>query len=118
LDSKRDWGHAKDYVRGMWLMLQQEIPDDYVLATGKTYTVREFITAAFAYKNITLQWHKEGLEEYATDQLGNTRVMVNQKYYRPCEVDLLLGDPEKSMNKLGWNREYNDLSSLIEEMFD
>jgi len=118
LDSKRDWGHAKDYVRGMWLMLQQEVPDDYVLATGKTYTVREFITAAFAYKNITLQWHKTGLEEYATDQLGNTRVTVNQKYYRPCEVDLLLGDPEKAMNKLGWNREYNDLSSLIKEMFN
>ena len=101
----------------MWLMLQQEAPDDYVLATGKTYTVREFITAAFAYKNIMLKWQGKGLEEYATDQMGEVRVRVNQKYYRPCEVDLLLGDPEKAVNKLGWTREYNDLETLIKEMF-
>ena len=118
LDSKRDWGHANDYIKGMWLMLQQDKPDDYVLATGKTYTVRDFITRAFAYKKIILKWQGQGLEEHAIDQEGKVRVKVDIKYYRPCEVDLLLGDPEKAMTKLGWVREFNDLSMLIQDMFN
>ena len=116
LDSKRDWGHSKDYVYGMWLMLQQNKPDDYVLATGKTYLIREFVERSFNYRNFTLTWHGKGVEEYAEDQNGIVRVKVNPKYYRPCEVDLLLGDPSKAEQILGWTRNY-DLVSLIEDMF-
>ena len=92
IDSKRDWGHAKDYVKGMWLMLQQDKPDDYVLATGETYTVREFIERAFAFKGYKIHWEGEGLKEVGVDQNDIIRVTINAKYYRPCEVDLLLGD--------------------------
>ncbi len=117
LDSKRDWGHAKDYVRGMWLMLQQDKPDDFVLATGKTYTVRDFITRAFKYKDLTLTWTNKGIDEIGVDQNGTIRVVVNPKYYRPCEVELLLGDPDKAFNVLKWTREY-DLTNLIADMFN
>ena len=117
LDSKRDWGHAQDYVRGMWLMLQQNKPDDFVLATGRTYSVREFITKAFKHKGINIEWRGEGQSEYGIDDNGITRVKSNSKYYRPCEVNLLLGDPEKASNVLGWEREYNDIDSLIIDMF-
>ena len=118
LDSKRDWGHAKDYVRGMWLMLQQEKPDDYVLATGKTYTVREFVERAFALKGYTIHWEGEGINEKGIDQDGVVRVEINEKYYRPCEVDLLLGDASKAEKQLGWKREFDTLNKLIEDMFN
>jgi len=117
LDSKRDWGHAKDYVRGMWLMLQQDKPDDYVLATEKTYSVREFVEKAFAYKGYIISWAGEGLEEVGIDQDGNIRIQINSKYYRPCEVDLLLGDATKAKSELGWEREFDTLDKLIEDMF-
>jgi GDPmannose 4,6-dehydratase len=117
IDSKRDWGHAKDYVKGMWLMLQQDKPDDYVLATGKTYTVREFIERAFAFKGYKIHWEGEGLKEVGVDQNDIIRVTINAKYYRPCEVDLLLGDPTKAERVLGWKREFDDLDKLIEHMF-
>ena len=87
LYSKRDWGHAKDYVRGMWLMLQQDTPDDFVLATGKTITVKEFVTKAFLHKGFRL-FEREKTQEVAYDQKGNIRVKIDPKYYRPCEVDL------------------------------
>ena len=117
IDSKRDWGHAKDYVKGMWLMLQQDKPDDYVLATGETYTVREFIERAFAFKGYKIHWEGEGLKEVGVDQNDIIRVTINAKYYRPCEVDLLLGDASKAEKELGWKREFDTLDKLIEDMF-
>ena len=117
LDSKRDWGHAKDYVRGMWLMLQQEKSDDYVLATEKMYSVREFIEKAFSHKNITIRWEGEGIAEVGIDENNITRVKVNPKYYRPCEVDLLWGDATKAKTTLGWTMEYDTLDKLISDMF-
>lgn len=120
LDSKRDWGHSKDYVRGMWLMLQQdrEVPEDYVLATGETHTVREFVEKAFAYKGCQITWEGEGVQEKGYDQDGVVRITINRKYYRPCEVDLLLGDPSKAEKELGWKREYDTLDKLIVDMFN
>jgi GDPmannose 4,6-dehydratase len=118
LDSKRDWGHAKDYVRGMWLMLQQKVPDDYVLATGKTYKVREFVERSFAFKGYTIHWEGKGINEKGIDQDGIVRVEINEKYYRPCEVDLLLGDASKAEKELGWKREFDTLDKLIEDMFN
>ena len=117
LDSKRDWGHAKDYVYGMWLMLQQDNPDDYVLATGETYTVRDFVERAFAFKGYKLHWKDEGINEVGIDQHNTIRVKINEKYYRPCEVDLLLGDASKAEKELGWKREFDTLDKLIEDMF-
>lgn len=118
IDSQRDWGHAKDYVKGMWLMLQQEKPDDFVLASGKTYTIRYFIEKAFAHKGIKLEWCGEGLNEIGKDaQDGTIRVKINPKYFRPCEVNLLLGDSSKAQSLLGWRFEYDTLEKLIEEMF-
>ena len=117
LDSKRDWGHAKDYVHGMWLMLQQNKPDDFVLATGETYTVRKFVEKAFAYKGLHIKWKGSGEKEIGVDQQNITRVKINSKYYRPCEVDLLLGDATKAEKELEWKREFDTLDSLIEDMF-
>lgn len=120
IDSKRDWGHAKDYVKGMWLMLQQEEAEDFVLASGKTYTIRYFIEKAFAYKGLSIQWSNPTgnvLDEVGKDQYGNVRVRINPKYFRPCEVELLLGDATKAREKLGWEFEYDSLEKLIEEMF-
>ena len=117
LNSKRDWGHSKDYVYGMWLMLQQDKPDDYVLATGETYTVKEFVKKAFAYMGYTISWQGENENELGIDQYGITRVKINSKYYRPCEVDLLLGNPSKAQRVLEWKREYKTLDSLITDMF-
>lgn len=116
--SKRDWGHAKDYVMGMWLMLQQERPEDFVLATGETYTVKEFINKAFDYKGIKLKWTGSGIDEVAKDGNGVVRVKINPKYYRHCEVDLLLGNPSKAIKKLGWKREFNTLDKLVRDMLD
>ena len=118
IDSQRDWGHAKDYVYGMWLMLQQDRPDDYVLASGKTQTIRSFIEKAFAFKGITIEWSGEGMDEIGKDaQDGATRVKISPKYFRPCEVEFLLGDSSKAREKLGWTFEYDTLEKLIEEMF-
>jgi len=118
LDSKRDWGHAIDYVNGMWLMLQQDKPDDYVLATGKTYTVREFVEKSFSYKDYNITWQGIGEDEIGIDQNGITRIKINPKYYRPCEVDLLLGDASKAEKELNWSREYDTLDKLIKDMFE
>lgn len=118
IDSKRDWGHAKDYVYGMWLMLQQETPDDFVLASGKTHTIRHFIEKAFEHKGIKIEWSGEGMDEVGKDaQTGTTRVKINPKYFRPCEVEFLLGDATKAREKLGWTFEYDTLEKLIEDMF-
>ena len=117
LDSKRDWGHAKDYVNGMWLMLQQEKPQDYVLATNKTYSVREFVERAFKFKGYEITWEGSGLNEVGKDQNGIVRVLINEKYYRPCEVDLLLGDSTLAEKELGWTRKYDTLEKLIQSMF-
>lgn len=106
LDAKRDWGHSKDYVRAMWLMLQQEKPEDYVIATNETRTVREFVTAAFQKIGIKLEWNGSGAEETGTDcATGTIVVRVNPEFFRPAEVELLIGNPEKAENELGWKRE-------------
>lgn len=103
LDSKRDWGFAGDYVELMWLMLQQEKPDDYVMATGITTPVREFITLAFKEAGIVLSWKGSGIEEKGIDQASKeVRVEIDPRYFRPAEVELLIGDPTKAMTKLGW----------------
>jgi GDPmannose 4,6-dehydratase len=106
LDAKRDWGHAREYVRGMWLMLQQDTPDDYVLATGETTPVRTFVEWAFADVGISLRWEGEGVEEkgFCTDT-GKCLVEVDPRYFRPTEVELLIGDPTKAQEKLGWRHE-------------
>lgn len=106
LDSKRDWGHSKDYVHAMWLMLQQDTPDDYVIATNETRTVREFVDTAFACAGIEIEWAGEGVNETGTDKAtGKVVVKVNPAFFRPAEVDILLGDPSKAEQKLGWKRE-------------
>jgi GDPmannose 4,6-dehydratase len=103
LDAKRDWGYAPDYVNAMWLMLQQDAPDDYVIATGENHTVREFAEKAFAILDMKIQWSGEGQGETGTDTAsGRVVVRVDPKYYRPTEVELLLGDPSKAAKKLGW----------------
>lgn len=103
LDAKRDWGYAKDYVECMWLMLQQEVPDDYVIASGETYTVREFVDMAFSEVDITLAWEGHGVNERGIDaKTGKTYVQVDPRYFRPAEVELLWGDPTKAKQKLGW----------------
>ena len=102
IDSERDWGHAKDYVEGMWRMLQQDEPDDFVLATGIKISVREFISMAFLEVGINLKWQGKGENEKGVDPSGKVIVEIDPKYYRPAEVDLLLGDASKAKNKLGW----------------
>ncbi len=116
LSAKRDWGHARDYVEGMWMMLQQEQPDDYVLATGKTYTVREFVERAFREVNVEINWQGKGEQEQGIDaKSGNVLVAIDPRYYRPTEVDLLVGDPSKALSKLGWEST-TTLDQLIAEM--
>ncbi len=103
LDAKRDWGYAKDFVEGMWLILQQESPDDYVLATGETHSVREFVEECAKLLKINFQWRQRGLKEVGVDKkTGNVLIRIDPKYYRPAEVDLLLGDASKAKEKLGW----------------
>ena len=99
------------------MMLQQEKPDDFVLATGKTYTVREFVNRAFAYKGYAISWSGYGMNEIGKDQNNKIRVKINPKYYRPCEVDLLLGDPTKAKETLNWTMEFDTLDKLIKDMF-
>ena len=103
LDAKRDWGHARDYVDGMWRMLQQPEPDDYVLATGETHAVREFIELAFREIEVVIDWQGKGVDEKGVDRAsGRTLVAVDPRYFRPTEVELLLGNPAKAKRKLGW----------------
>ncbi|XP_045463470.1 GDP-mannose 4,6 dehydratase [Harmonia axyridis] len=103
LDCKRDWGHAKDYVEAMWLMLQQDTPEDYVIASGETHSVREFVEAAFRHVGKEIVWEGKGLEEVGKEKdTGVVRVRVNPKYFRPAEVNLLLGDASKAKKKFGW----------------
>lgn len=116
LDAQRDWGHARDFVEGMWMMLQQDKPEDFVLATGKTHTVRSFCEKAFAAAGIDLVWHRQGAEEQGHNaKTGDLVVAVDPRYFRPTEVDLLLGDATKARQKLGWKPRYS-LDAMIEEM--
>lgn len=125
LDARRDWGHAKDYVEAMWLILQQDIPEDFVIATGVTTTVRDFIRMAFSEVGITLAFKGEGAEERATVlscskpdyqiEIGKEVVAVDARYFRPTEVDLLIGDPTKCKTKLNWEPKY-DLAALVNDM--
>ena len=116
IDSKRDWGHSKDYVYGMWLMLQQDKPDNYVLATGETYTVRDFIERCFAKVGKVIEWSGEGINEVGREKsTGKILVKIDDKYFRPCDVEFLLGDATKAETELGWTREY-DLDRLIDDM--
>jgi GDPmannose 4,6-dehydratase len=106
LDARRDWGHAREYVRGMWLMMQQDEPDDYVLATGETTMVRDFVSHAFAETGVTLRWEGQGVDEKGYDATdGRLLVEVDPRYFRPTEVDLLIGDPTKARTRLGWSHE-------------
>ena len=116
LDAKRDWGHARDYVEGMWLMLQQEQPDDYVLATGRTNSVREFVEMAFRETGIAIAWEGEGVKERGLcAKTGKVLVEVDPRYFRPTEVDLLLGDPSKAKANLGWSAT-TSLEQMVSEM--
>ena len=139
MDSKRDWGHAKDYVRAMWMILQQEKPDDYVIATGTTTSIREFVDRAFHQIGCTLSYKGKGLDETGilesidkdiftqkvgenyykafSQRIGDVLVAVDAKYFRPTEVDFLLGDARKAQEKLGWKPEY-DLAALVNEMME
>jgi GDPmannose 4,6-dehydratase len=116
MDSKRDWGHSKDYVNAMWLMLQQDTPDDYVIATNETRTVREFVEIAFHHVGITVEWQGTGVDEIGIDKAtGKTIVKINPKFFRPAEVDILIGDPAKADSKLGWKRNIS-FAELVERM--
>jgi GDPmannose 4,6-dehydratase len=118
LDAKRDWGHARDYVEGMWMMLQQATPDDYVLATGETHSVREFIELAFGHVGRTITWDGHGVDEKGRDaRTGEILVEVDPRYFRPTEVDLLLGDPTKAERKLGWKHK-TGFKDLVKEMVE
>ncbi|KAJ8474236.1 hypothetical protein ONZ51_g7340 [Trametes cubensis] len=116
LDAKRDWGHARDYVEGMWLMLQQEQPEDFVLATGETHPVREFVEKSFAVLGTTIKWRGSGTNEEGYDEkTGKVLVRVDPRYFRPAEVELLLGNPAKAERLLGWKRKVN-FEELVREM--
>lgn len=116
LDAKRDWGHARDYVKGMWLMLQQDVADDYVLATGETHSIRTFAELAFKEVDIELEWKGEGVEEKGINKAtGEVIIEVDPRYFRPTEVELLVGDPTKAKTELGWEHEV-DLAGLVKEM--
>ena len=127
MDAKRDWGHAKDYVRMMWMILQAEVAEDWVIATGKTTTVRDFVKMSFLCAGIEFVFKGEGVDEKAVVvscsnekyqvEIGKEVVAVDSRYFRPTEVDLLIGDPTKANTKLGWVPEYN-LKQLINEMME
>jgi len=118
LDAKRDWGHARDYVEGMWLMLQQDTPDDYVLATNDMHSVREFIEIAFKMRGFSIKWKGEGLDEVGYDEKTNRRLItVSEDYFRPAEVDELLGDATKAKDNLGWVPTCT-FKQLVREMVD
>jgi GDPmannose 4,6-dehydratase len=116
LDARRDWGHAKDFVEAMWLMLQQDEPEDYVIATGKQYSVREFVEESAPYFGMKIAWEGEGLNEVGIDKLTKkTVIQVNPKYFRPAEVESLLGDASKAKEKLGWEPKIS-FKQLVEDM--
>ncbi|NKI95066.1 GDP-mannose 4,6-dehydratase [Rhizobacter sp. SG703] len=115
LDAKRDWGHAKDYVEAQWLMLQQLEPEDFVIATGKQYSVREFVNLAAAELDIAIRWEGKGVDEKGFDSRGNCIVSVDPRYFRPTEVETLLGDPSKARAKLGWSPKVS-FADLVAEM--
>ena len=116
LYAKRDWGHAKDYVKGMWQILQSDTPDDYVLSMNEYHSVREFIEKAFKLKGFSIKWKGEGLNEIGYDEItGRELIFVSEKYFRPAEVEELLGDSSKVRDKIGWNPEYT-FDKLVEEM--
>ena len=116
IDSSRDWGHARDYVEGMWMMLQQDAPDDYVLATGETQTVRRFVELAFAEIGRPIEWKGKGVDEKGLDaKTGEVLVEIDPRYFRPTEVDFLLGDPSKAHAKLGWKHK-TSFPELVKEM--
>jgi GDPmannose 4,6-dehydratase len=116
LDSRRDWGHARDYVRAQWLMLQQDTPEDFVIATGKQYSVRDFVVAAGTLLDMRIEWRGEGVDEVGIDAAtGRTLVRVDPRYFRPTEVQTLLGDATKARLKLGWSAEV-DFAGLVSEM--
>lgn len=127
LDAKRDWGHAKDYVRMMWMILQHDNPEDWVIATGRTTSIRDFIKMAFAHIGVELEFKGQGVDEIAVIascsndkyelEIGKQVLAVDKKYFRPTEVDLLIGDPTKAKEKLGWKLEY-DLHALIKDMME
>lgn len=118
LDSLRDWGHAKDYVYGMWLMLQSDIPDDYILATNEMHSVREFIEKAFALKGFNIKWKGSGLDEIGyDDNTGRELIFVNERYFRPAEVDELCGCSDKAKNELGWVPQVS-FDDLVKEMVE
>tara|TARA_B100001057_G_scaffold492599_1_gene585296 strand:+ start:971 stop:1972 length:1002 start_codon:yes stop_codon:yes gene_type:complete len=116
LDAKRDWGHAKDFVEAMWLMLQQDEPDDYVIATGEQYSVRDFVDRASPLFGFNIVWKGEGLDEEGVDKItGRSIIKVSEKYFRPTEVESLLGDPSKAKEKLGWEPT-TTFDQLVEDM--
>lgn len=116
LDAERDWGHACDYVEAMWLMLQQEVADDFVIATGKSHTVREFVECSFKELGINIEWRGKGVDEVGIDSAtGDTIVAIDPMYYRPAEVERLLGDPSKAYEKLGWQPKIG-FEELVKEM--
>ncbi len=118
LDSLRDWGHARDYVRAQWLMLQHDIPEDFIIATGKQYSVRDFVGAAGAQLNMQIDWRGSGVNEVGVDvRSGNTVVRVDARYFRPTEVETLLGDPSKAQAKLGWKATCS-FEDLVKEMVE
>ncbi len=118
LDSRRDWGHARDYVRAQWLMLQQEIPEDFVIATGKQYSVRDFVIAAGSLLGMKIEWQGDGVDEVGIDAAtGRKLVRVDPRYFRPTEVETLLGDATKARQKLGWSAEVS-FSELVAEMVE
>jgi GDPmannose 4,6-dehydratase len=116
LDSLRDWGHARDYVRAQWLMLQQDAPDDFVIATGEQHSVREFVTRAGAELGMRIEWEGHGVDEIGVDRVSRrTLIRVDARYFRPTEVDTLLGDPAKARTRLGWKPEIS-FDQLVKEM--
>jgi GDPmannose 4,6-dehydratase len=117
IDALRDWGHAKDYVRMMWLMLQQDTPDDYVIATGKQYSVRQFIEKSAKHLGIDIRWEGKGEDEKGYDQNDQCIIEIDSRYYRPAEVETLLGDPSKAKNKLGWEPQIT-FDELVKDMVE
>ena len=116
LNAKRDWGHARDFVEAMWLMLQQDIPDDYVISTGEQYSVREFVDKAAPYFGMDIEWRNKGLNEIGIDRnTGQLRIVVDEKYFRPAEVETLLGDSSKAHKELGWKPK-TTFDQLVEDM--
>ena len=116
LNAKRDWGHARDFVEAMWLMLQQDVPDDYVISTGEQYSVREFVDRAAPYFGMNIEWRNKGLNEIGVDKnTGQLRIVVDEKYFRPAEVETLLGDSTKAHKQLGWKPK-TTFDQLVEDM--